>query len=93
MKLLAGNDFSCKVEIMPIDNQKDHYYIMTQKGAPIVKIMPPYSSGNSDQSLDHNVFNYAYQGRDMSMTDLVNQDHNTTDIRVTEGSVYLEDGA
>lgn len=29
MKLLAGNDFSCKVEIMPIDNQKDHYYIMT----------------------------------------------------------------
>ena len=52
MKLLAGNDFSCKVEIRPIDNQKDHYIIMTQNGAPIVKIMPPYSSASSDQSLD-----------------------------------------
>jgi FKBP-type peptidyl-prolyl cis-trans isomerase 2 len=29
MKLLAGNDIKFKVEIVPIDNQQDHYYLMT----------------------------------------------------------------
>ena len=32
-------------------------------------------------------------GRDTTLTDLVNQDHNTTDINLTENSAYLEDGA
>jgi Ser/Thr protein kinase RdoA (MazF antagonist) len=61
MKLLAGNDIKFKVEIVPIDNQQDHYYLMTQNGAPIVKIMPPGSNtASDDQSMDEGVFDLNY---------------------------------
>lgn len=92
MKLLAGNDINFKVKIVPIDNQKDHFYLMTKNGAPIVKIMPPDSNASSeDHSLDEGAFDLNYQGRNVSLSDLVNQNHDTTDIRITEGSMLYPD--
>lgn len=41
MQIIGQNEYNCDVEIMPIDGHPDHYYIMTEDGAPFAKIMPP----------------------------------------------------
>lgn len=90
MEIIGEHAASFKVEIQPIYGDKDNYYIMTTDGTPFAKIVQNYDSGLSIESEnirfdDKN--SCVYRGRDTIMSDLVNQNHNTTQIRLDDDSL------
>lgn len=50
MALPVEDGFACKVEIVPINNRRDHYYILTKEGVQIAEIMPPQTSSEERES-------------------------------------------
>ena len=50
MALPVEDGFACKVEIVPINNRRDHYYILTKEGVQIAEIMPPQTSSEEGEN-------------------------------------------